>query len=224
VLLTVHRLPHDVATTRHLVAAGAAMVEVDVQLYRGELRASHAVPMLDRLPYLRIDGWRLSASLRPPGRPLGEVLAELPADLSVSFDLKNERGEAALELARRLVADVRPPPGSWVASKHRGSLAIAQAAGWPTMLSIGDQRALRDLLAGSRLDAGQPADALAVRHTLLTREVFDQLVRSGHPPVIAWVVDDVRRARELAGWGAFGITSDNREVFAALTNWPDQLS
>jgi hypothetical protein len=212
VLLTVHRLPNNPVALGGLVAAGAGMVEVDVQLYRGELRASHAVPLSHRTPYLRIDGWRLSASRRPPGRALADVLGELPAGLPVSFDLKNERGEAALELARRLVADITAPPGSWVASKHRGSLAIARTAGWPTMLSIGDRRALRDLIAGDL----SPTDALAVRHTLLTRERLDHLARAGHPPVIAWVVDDVRRARELAEWGAFGITSDSSDVFRAL--------
>ncbi|WP_373324439.1 glycerophosphodiester phosphodiesterase [Tepidiforma flava] len=47
---------------------------------------------------------------------------------------------------------------------------------------------------------------ISCRHTLLTRPIVEELRRRGLA-VVAWTVDDLDRAQELADWGVDGITT-----------------
>ena len=59
-----------------------------------------------------------------------------------------------------------------------------------------------------------PTFAVTVRHPYLTPETIERLRRDGK--VMAWTVNDPRRALELAAAGVDGITSDLPQVFRAL--------
>jgi glycerophosphoryl diester phosphodiesterase len=54
-------------------------------------------------------------------------------------------------------------------------------------------------------------DAITVRHTYLDEATVGRL-RRHQPRVIAWTVDKLYRAEELADLGVAGITSDNPAV------------
>ena len=109
-----------------------------------------------------------------------------------------------------LRASARPPEGWYVSGKDPAALAEVAAAGYRTWLSVATRPAFTAALGG-RLPAG--LDAVTVRHTYLDAAAVGRLASHG-PRVLAWTVQDVRRATELASYGVAGVTSDSDEVHA----------
>jgi glycerophosphoryl diester phosphodiesterase len=200
VLAVAHRTPASAPACRALADLGVAAFEADVQLIRGELVVSHFLPVV---PGLHRDGWVLSRTAR--AEPLAAVLARVPAPARVLVDLKTETPAAAEAVA----AVVAGTPDRWYASCKRWDLLPAlAAAGVPTWRSVATRQALAAVLRA-------PADArpVTVRHSYLDRATVARL-RAITPEVVAWTVNDVRRAAQLADLGITGLTSDDPRVHA----------
>jgi hypothetical protein len=199
VLAVAHRTPGSAAACRELVRLGVTVFEVDVQVVRGEVVVSHFLPLL---PGLHRDGWQIRRGRR--AEPLAAVVARLPADTRILVDLKTETPAAA-----RAVAAALTLPDRWLVSCKRWPLLAAfEEVGVPTWRSVATRRALAAALR-------TPADTrpVTVRHTYLDRRTADRL-RAVTPEVIAWTVNDLRRAAELADLGVTGLTSDEARVYA----------
>ena len=204
-LAVAHRTPDTAAACRELADLGVGVFEVDVQVVRGRVVVSHFLPLVRAYPGLRRDRWTLSRSARP--EPLDAVLARLPAGTRVLVDLKTESPAAA----RAVAAALSREPDRWYASCKRWELLAPFAgAGIRTWRSIATRRALATALHPDRRGDARP---VTVWHTYLDRRTVHRL-RQVTPEVIAWTVNDLGRAVELAGLGVTGLTSDNSRVHA----------
>jgi glycerophosphoryl diester phosphodiesterase len=63
-------------------------------------------------------------------------------------------------------------------------------------------------------------DAVSIRHSLITRTTLPAL-RERVPTVVAWTVNDVRRALQLRDVGVSGVTTDRLTVLQALSEGPE---
>ena len=202
-LAVAHRTPGSTAGCRQLADLGVGAFEADVQLLRGEVVVSHFLPVVRGHPGLRRDRWALSRTAR--AEPLAALLDRVPAPARVLVDLKTETPAAA----RAVAAAVAGTPDRWYASCKRWELLDPFAeAGVPTWRSVATRRALAAVLRA-------PADTrpVTVRHAYLDPRTVDRL-RQVTPEVIAWTVNDVRRAVRLADLGVTGLTSDDPRVHA----------
>jgi glycerophosphoryl diester phosphodiesterase len=205
VLAVAHRTPGTAAACRELADLGVGIFEVDVQVVRGGVVVSHFLPLVRGYPGLRRDRWTLSRGAR--AEPLDAVLARLPAAARVLVDLKTESPAAA----RAVAAALSREPDRWYASCKRWELLTpVEEAGVRTWRSIATRRALAAALHPDRLGDARP---VTVRHTFLDRRTVHRL-RQVTPEVIAWTVNDLRRAGQLADLGVTGLTSDNPRVHA----------
>ena len=209
VLAIAHRTPRTAADCQRLADSGAAVFEVDLQFMAGVPVVSHFLPPWPGMPLLRHDGWRFT--LRPrlsAEEDMAAVLDRIPAGCAVLVDLKTEDVLHAKTLVELLVATGRPPAGWYVSGKDAGALAVVAASGYRTWLSVGTRPEFIGALNG-QLPTG--LDAITVRHTYLDRATVGRL-RQHQPRVMAWTVDKVYRAEELADLGVAGVTSDNPAV------------
>lgn len=208
-LAIAHRTPRTAADCRRLAGLGVSVFEVDLQFLAGVPVVSHYLPLLPWLPRPRHDRWRFTLRARAAAEEdLSAVVARVPAGAAVLLDLKTS-GTAA-DVVALLRASARPPAGWYVSGKDPAALAVVAAAGYRTWLSVASRPAFTAALAG-RLPAG--LDGVTVRHTYLDRAAVRRLAGPG-PRVLAWTVQDVRRATELASYGVAGITSDSDAVHA----------
>ena len=208
-LAIAHRTPRTAADCRRLADLGVAVFEIDLQFLAGQPVVSHVLPPWRGLPLLRHDGWRFT--LRPRTRAeedMAAVVERVPAGCAVLVDLKSDDVRHAGVLVELLQASGRPPEGWYVSGKDAGTLAVIAAAGYRTWLSVSTRPEFVGALDGL-LPAG--LDAITVRHTYLDRATVGRL-RRHQPRVMAWTVDKVYRAEELADLGVAGITSDNPAV------------
>ena len=204
-LAVAHRTPGSAAGCRALADLGVRVFEVDVQVVRDRVVVSHFLPLVRASPVLRHDRWTVSRGLR--GEPLDAVLDRLPAAARVLVDLKTESPAAARAVAREL----SPAPERWYAScKCWELLASFADAGVRTWRSIATRHALAAALHPDRRGDARP---VAVRHGYLDPRTVDRL-RQVTPEVIAWTVNDLRRAGQLAELGVPGLTSDHPRVHA----------
>ncbi|GAA3609840.1 hypothetical protein GCM10022223_27390 [Kineosporia mesophila] len=210
-LLIAHRTPADRPGCEALVSAGANVFEVDVMLAADdEIVLSHDIPLLTRLPWFRHDGLRFSLSRHPVGPPLEAVADLLPPHVEILLDLKCDRGTEAFRLVRKVLTLGLDPSRCYASSKNWRSLEELEREGFRTWRSVAHPLALCSLL-----DEGKPAYATTVRHPLLTPASLERLRPLGQ--VMAWTVNDPRRAVELAGLGVDGVTSDLPAVFRAIS-------
>lgn len=206
-LAIAHRTPRTAAGCARLAGAGVSVFEVDLQFLAGVPVVSHYLPLLRALPRLRHDRWRFTLKARAAAEEdLDAVVARVPAGCAVLVDIKGSGDVPGL---------IRP--GWYASGKDPGTLAPVIAAGHPAWLSLATRPALAAALAGD-LPAG--LDGVTVRHTFLDAGVVARL-REHVPRVLAWTVQDVRRAAELAGIGVAGITSDSAAVHAFTSGFPD---
>jgi hypothetical protein len=209
VLAIAHRTPRTAAECQRLADAGAAAFEIDLQFLAGVPVVSHFLPPWRGLPFLRHDRWRFTLRARTKAEEdMAAVVERVPAGCAVLVDLKTEDVLHAQALVELLRASGRPPEGWYVSGKDAGALAVIAAAGYRTWLSVGTRPEFVGALNG-QLPTG--LDALTVRHTYLDRATVGRL-RQHQPRVMAWTVDKVHRAEELADLGVAGITSDNPSV------------
>lgn len=193
-------------TAMHALAAienVADYVEVDLWLNRGRFEARHERRLFSRLPFL-YEGFRISLA---PRRPFGlaELLEQTEGRVDIFLDLKNG-GPTAAQLVRRSLDEAR--------YRHR---LVASSQLWPVLralrdvapevalfYSMGTQAQLDLFLAVAERDASPRG--ISCRHSLLTPRVIE-LMHDRGLLVVAWTVDDLDRAAELAGWGVDGITT-----------------
>jgi hypothetical protein len=209
VLAIAHRTPRTAADCQRLADLGASVFEVDLQFLAGAPVVSHFLPLYGFLPRLRHDRWRFTLRARAAAEEdLAAVVARVPAGTAVLVDLKSEDVLDAKTVVELLQASGRPPAGWYVSGKEPGALAVLQAAGYRTWLSVGSRGEFVAALNG-QLPAG--LDGLTVRHTYLDQATVGRL-RKHVPRLLAWTVDKPYRAEELLDLGVAGITSDNPAV------------
>jgi glycerophosphoryl diester phosphodiesterase len=108
---------------------------------------------------------------------------------------------------------LRPPPRMVASSQEWKALrAIREVCPEvDTYYSIDVAAKLDLFLSVSERD--ERPRGVSCRHTLLTRETVAGLHSRGLL-VVAWTVDDIERARELASWGVDGLTTHKVAEFA----------
>jgi hypothetical protein len=209
VLAIAHRTPRTAEDCQRLADAGASVFEIDLQFLAGLPVVSHFMPPTRWLPFLRHDRWRFTLQARTKAEEdMAAVVERVPAGCAVLVDLKTEDVLHAKTLVELLQASGRPPEGWYVSGKDAGALAVVAASGYRTWLSVGTRPEFIGALNG-QLPTG--LDAITVRHTYLDRATVGRL-RQHHSRVMAWTVDKVYRAEELADFGVAGVTSDNPAV------------
>jgi glycerophosphoryl diester phosphodiesterase family protein len=215
-----HRAPASAAQCARLVALGASVFEVDVQLIDGVLVSSHFLPALAALPRLRRDGLRITHRRRDPREiALSAAVARIPRPAQIMLDLKTDSGAAAEALVAAVTAADLEPGRFIVCTKGWHTLATLRAHGFPTWRTVADSSALGEAL---RLGA-IPDVAVTVAHRLLTSAVVNALHATG-TQVMTWTVNDVARARALVEAGVDGVTSDDPEVIRAVAAAPGRTA
>lgn len=217
VLAIAHRTPRTAADCQRLADLGVSVFEVDLQFMAGAPVVSHFLPPLPFLPFVRHDGWRFTGRARSEAEEdLAAVVDRIPAGAAVLVDLKSDDVRHATLLVDLLRASDRPAAGWYVSGKDPGALAVIAAAGYRTWLSVGTRGEFVAALNG-QLPPG--LDALTVRQTYLDRATTGKLL--GHVPrLLAWTVNKVYRAEELADLGVSGITSDSEAVHRYVAAQP----
>ena len=209
VLAIAHRTPRTAEDCQRLADAGASVFEIDLQFMAGVPVVSHFMQPTRWLPLLRHDRWRFTLRARTKAEEdMAAVVDRVPAGCAVLVDLKTDDVLHAKTLVELLQASGRPPEGWYVSGKDAGALAVVAASGYRTWLSVGTRPEFIGALNG-QLPTG--LDAITVRHTYLDRATVGRL-RQHQSRVIAWTVDKVYRAEELADLGVAGVTSDNPAV------------
>jgi len=214
-LLVAHRTPASATRCAHLAAAGAAVFEVDVQLRGTHLAVSHYLP-LGPAGRLQRDNWRLRWHTRSRLDPaLPEVDSVVPAGCRVLLDLKETSAPRRRELVL-VLADTLPRRDRYVVcSPYPDDLDAARAAGFATWRTVRG----RDELAAVRGGPPLSDEAVTVRHSLLDAGVLADLAAHAGA-VVAWTVNDPRRARELRRLGVTGVTTDRVQVLRTLAPRP----
>jgi hypothetical protein len=210
-LAIAHRAPSTPEGCARLVELGVTVFEVDVMDVGGELVVSHFLPVRG-LRGLRRDGWSLAgAGRRESEISLAEALAAVPKPVSLLLDLKIDKGEAALDLARRVGSAGLDARRCYVSGHGWEALEVLRKQGFRVWRSVGDASALAAAIREGRA----PVHAYTVRHTLLNQKIVDALHKLA-PRVMAWTVNQERRALKLAEWGVDGITSDSQRVLEVV--------
>jgi hypothetical protein len=212
--LVAHRTPASAARCAHLAAAGAAMFEVDVQLRGGHVAVSHYRPV-GPAGRLQRDNWRLRWHTRSRLDPaLTDVDSVVPPGCRVLLDVKEVAPARRRELVAVLGDELAAAPDRYVlCSPFQDDLEAARAAGFATWRTVRTRGELAAVRTGPRL----ADEAVTVRHSLLDAPVRADLVERVDA-VVAWTVNDVRRARELRRLGVTGVTTDRIEVLRTLSS------
>lgn len=214
-LLVVHRTPSTRAGCEELAAAGARVFEADVQV-----DDEHGILVSHYLPFGRFlhrDNWRIrrhAPAVRDPR--LGDVVALVPENCLVLLDLKEQTTERRARLVAALSTALPDRSRYRVCGHHAADLDDLRGAGFRTWRTVRTSRELAALLGAGRL----PDDAVSIRHTLLSAAVVDRLHECA-PQVVAWTVNDLRRARELQAMGVDGVTTDSNAIVSSLAAFPD---
>lgn len=193
------------------IAYGAQVIEIDVVSSRGQLRVSHDRP-LPAFGALRLQTTGIE--------PIWRIAKRTDA---VELDLKQSSPlflEALLDFLRsHRETDVI------VATRHAASLrTLRDRAPWVgRFLSIGNSLGLNRLKLDPRLEG--VVEGVSIRQKLLDAQTVRWL-KEKNLVVLAWVVDDGQRARELAGYGVDGIATDNLAIIELLAQrkHPNALS
>lgn len=192
-------------------AEDADYLEVDLWVHRGHFEARHerrtyGMPLLFEKWYLRF------APRKPFG--LADLLRATTPDTAIFLDLKNG-GRRAAALVRRAL-DAAP-----------ARRVVASSQLWPVLRHLHREVPEADLFYSidvpARLDLFLAVAArdvrprgVSCRHSLLDPDVIAAL-HARDLLVVAWTVDDLDRAAELAAWGVDGITTHRvRDVRARL--------
>jgi glycerophosphoryl diester phosphodiesterase len=212
-LLVAHRTPRSRAACDLLAAAGARVFEADVQV-DDEVRivVSHYLPW-GRWGLQR-DNWRVrwhaSAAQDPT---IDDVVALVPPGCRISLDMKERTDERRRRLIDALIAGLPDRSRFVVCGGREADLERLRSAGFGTWRSAGTPAQLRELLAAGPLRD----DAVSVRHSLLDPGVVARL-HAQVPTVVAWTVNDPRRARAVREFGVDGVTTDRAAVLRTLAS------
>jgi hypothetical protein len=212
VLLVAHRTPASVPRCAQLAAAGARVFEIDVQLHAGRIAVSHFIPFVGSR--VQRDNWRMrwhTAAVRDPA--LAEVDAVVPAGCTVLLDLKESTAQRRHDLVAAVIEGLPERPRYVVCGPEPEDLEQARTAGFRTWRTVRGRRELEALLA----DGAGPDEAVSIRHSLLTGASLDRL-HAVTECVVAWTVNDPRRAQALRDLGVDGVTTDRMAVLRRLAS------
>lgn len=207
--LVAHRAGNHLERMRATEAAGlGALVEADVNLFRGRLEIHH-MKTVGSLPLLS-SRWELA----PPWRPrllLAELLDAAAPTTELMLDLKGRNPR----LAHLAIAALEPYLGS-------RRLTVC-ARSWPLLdpfeglpvrrvHSVGTARQLRALLRHAR---GARIEGVSIHERLLDLTAVTELRRLS-AVVMTWPVNDLARASELVRLGVDGLISDRPGAISGL--------
>ncbi len=215
-------LENTVAACRLAVAAGAPMLEVDVQLAAdGELVVFHDwdlrrlagdLRVVERLSSHELAAVELSLPTdgQAPGRvrrgfapTLAELLAALPTDFPLDLELKRRAADRA-ELAARLLAAVAGRANVLVSSFDWELLQVVRALAPALPLAPLASRRPAALLA-----AGEALAAWSLHaHERLADAALARAAAAARRPLLVYTVDDPARARALFALGVAGVFTD----------------
>jgi glycerophosphoryl diester phosphodiesterase len=185
-----------------------AVVEADVNLFRGRLEIRH-LKTLGPLPLLW-DRWELAAPRRPR-LLLSELLAAAAPTTELMLDLKGKDRR----LAERVVQELEPYLDSRVLTICAREWALLEAfESLPVrrVHSVGTARQLRALI---RRAGTARIDGVSIHERLLDSAAVTELRRvAGF--VMTWPVNDPARATELVGLGVEGLISDRPGALSGL--------
>jgi hypothetical protein len=203
--LVAHRAGNDLGRLRSAEAAGVAVVEADVYLFRNRLEVRH-LKTLGPLPVLW-DRWELA---NPFARRLvlAELLAELAPGTQLVLDLKGRRRE----LAARVLDEVAGRDDVTICSRNWRLLDALRCAGVRAVYSVGSRRQLRALL---HRFAAQRLDGVSVHERLLTHATVSELLTLTGL-VFSWPVNSLERGSQLVEWGVRGLITDDLPAVAGL--------
>lgn len=203
VFVIAHNAGDSLATTRQALRHGADIIEIDVVPLAGDLYAGHSVP-------LRVVGPRVFRG--PRVETVFRASAEADA---IALDLKDNAPWFIDRLVELLNSDVAADRAVIVSTRDADVLRrlAVEAPRAYRILSIGYQEQLDVLQASEDLTA--LVDGVGIRHTLVDTESSEWL-RDNNLLIIAWTVNDVRRAAELIDLGARVITTDNLAIIEAI--------
>ncbi len=208
-LAVAHRAGNDLAAAQHALDLGAAMLEVDIwpRLFRLETRH---VKTIGPLPIF----WEKWEIVSVGGKPmrLDELLEWTPDGVRLLLDLKGMNpllGRRVVRAAR----EARPGLELVICGRNWRQLdRIETLPGVHVFYSAGEAQELDK--AWSKLER-QEHPAISIRESLLTDETLDRL-RQLNAAIVAWTVNDPKRAHELVDLGVDAITTDNLELLADL--------
>lgn len=198
------------ATAEGAVEQGADFIEVDLWLRNGKFEARHE-RRVGALPLL-FEKWYLALASKPFNL---RMLADLVGDRSGLFlDFKTNSGASA-EATAAVLADVASKAPVVASSPHWEVLRVLHdvAPQVPLFYSI-DVTARLDLFRSVMQHDFRPA-GISCRGSLLTRPLVEEFQERGIR-VVAWTIDDLPRAAELASWGVDGITTHLVDEMHAL--------
>lgn len=202
--LIAHRGGNDPDTVLH--AAGVAdLVELDVHLFRGRLEVRHSKVLW---PTSRLwERWELLPpdALRPS---LDAAVEAVPEDAQMWLDLKGFTSRLSRQVIDR--TDRRPP--STVSARSWWILRPWRRRGVCTMRSVGSRW---QLWAVRTIQSWSELDGIVIDERLATTDVIRRLRRQT-PTIVAWNVNDLRRAFDLIDHGVSGLIIDDVALIAEI--------
>lgn len=181
----------------------ADYLEVDLWVHKDRFEARHEARVLHRLPVL-FDNGRFSLLTRRPFG-LADLFAQTEGHIDIFLDLKNGGADAG-RLVRKAIDEA-----------DYSQRVVASSQLWPVLRGLHDVapevdlfysmgvRAQLDLFLSVSQRDTKPR-GVSCRHSLLTKETIQMLHDRGLL-VVAWTVDDIDRAEQLAEMGVDGITT-----------------
>lgn len=206
----VELIAHRAGNVAELIASTAEVadvLEIDVHLFRNRLEVRHAKILL--WPFARLwEKWELLPADAP--RPaLDEILAVVPDDVALWFDLKG----FTTRLPRAVHLVVGDRPGVTYSARQWWILGwVRRNTTARTMRSVGSR--WQRLLATTVRSRG-PDDGVVIADRLLDDDWLPRL-RRRFGTVIVWGVEDRTRAEQLAAAGVDGLILDDLALVRAL--------
>lgn len=201
--LVAHRAGNDLERLRAARALGVPLIEADVHLFAGRLEIRH-LKTLGPVPILW-DRWTLAPPWTP--RLLLHELLHAAGPTPLMLDLKGHDARLSHQVAAALAGhseQVVVCSRSWELLRPFEALP-----GVRVVHSVGGRRQLA-ALRGRRVD--RPLAGISIHRKLLDAATVWEL-RERAALLMAWPVDSVAAAEQLAGWGVQGlITSRYRDL------------
>ena len=208
---------NSAAVARSLRGTGIDHVELDVRLTRERIVLSHFQKVVWAGGWLERDNARIRLREGPPyDASIEDIIALLPDDVTIVFDPKDRESVVRDHLADVLANRVADPARHVVSSRRVGDLRSFGRAGFRTWQTVDTPAQIRQLSQQQLV-----TDGVTVRHRALTA-AHVQALHAVTDTVVAWTVNNERRAVELAGMGVDGITTDSRRVIDIVQAQPRQ--
>lgn len=203
-----HRAGNELERLRAAERLGVALVEADVQLFRGRAEIRH-LKTVGPLP-LYWDRWELASPFRRR-LLLPDLLAATGSETELMLDLKGRRPELA-QLVRATIEPSLPERRFTICARSWDLLDAFDGLAVRRVASVGSARQLALLL--QRFGAAR-LDGVSIHERLLDEGVVAELRRVADL-VLTWPVNAPGRARELLGIGVDGLISDRAEHIGPL--------